>query len=169
MGFSTRGVMAKILSWHFHHLNIVGFLLKRRPTKGGSRAPQDPPPYAPAMVCLGTASEWLKEIFLTQPPQNHYHIISMEFLQSFLKWQFARCAKCSVLSWARHLAAVIHNWFSHLRHKAWLEVDQRFLEFYFPLLPLQSFVVFCLQAKAKPKFCLQGPTNAKSCRQNFLC
>ena len=40
---------AKILSWRFHHLNIVGCLLKRRPTKGGSRAPQDPPPssYAP--------------------------------------------------------------------------------------------------------------------------
>ena len=35
---------AKILSWHFRHLNIVGCLLKRRPTKGGSRAPQDPPP-----------------------------------------------------------------------------------------------------------------------------
>ena len=26
---------AKILSWHFRHLNIVGCLLKRRPTKGG--------------------------------------------------------------------------------------------------------------------------------------
>ena len=39
---------AKILSWRFHHLNIVGCLLKTRPTKGGSRAPQDPPPgYAP--------------------------------------------------------------------------------------------------------------------------
>ena len=25
------------------HLNIVGCLLKRRPTKGESRAPQDPP------------------------------------------------------------------------------------------------------------------------------
>ena len=34
---------AKILSWRFCHLNIVGCLLKRRPTKGGSRAPQDPP------------------------------------------------------------------------------------------------------------------------------
>ena len=33
---------AKILSWRFRHLNIVGCLLKRRPTKGGgSRAPQD--------------------------------------------------------------------------------------------------------------------------------
>ena len=41
---------AKILSWRFRHLNIEGCLLKRRPTKGGSRAPQDPPPptsYAP--------------------------------------------------------------------------------------------------------------------------
>ena len=43
---------AKILSWRFRHLNIVGCLLKRRPTKGGSRAPQDPPPpsYAPDSV-----------------------------------------------------------------------------------------------------------------------
>ena len=38
---------AKVLSWRFRHLNIVGCLLKRRPTKGGSRAPQDPPSYAP--------------------------------------------------------------------------------------------------------------------------
>ena len=37
----------KILSWRFRPLNIVGCLLKRRPTKGGSRAPQDPPSYAP--------------------------------------------------------------------------------------------------------------------------
>ena len=37
---------AKILLWRFRHLNIVGCLLKRRPTKGGSRAPQDPPSYA---------------------------------------------------------------------------------------------------------------------------
>ena len=34
---------AKILSWRFCHLNIVGCFLKRRPTKEGSRAPQDPP------------------------------------------------------------------------------------------------------------------------------
>ena len=39
---------AKILSWRFRHLNIVGCLLKRKPNKGGSRAPQDSPPsYAP--------------------------------------------------------------------------------------------------------------------------
>ena len=34
---------AKMLSWRFRHLNVVGCLLKKRPTKGGgSRAPQDP-------------------------------------------------------------------------------------------------------------------------------
>ena len=38
---------AKILSWRFCHLNIVGYLLKRRPTKGGSRAPKDTPPATP--------------------------------------------------------------------------------------------------------------------------
>ena len=44
---------AKILSWRFRHLNIVGCLLKRRPTKGGSRAPQDPPrPPAPQATPL---------------------------------------------------------------------------------------------------------------------
>ena len=45
---------AKISSWRFRHLNIVGCLLKRRPTKGGggSRAPQDPPSYAPVAVLL---------------------------------------------------------------------------------------------------------------------
>ena len=41
---------AKILSWRFRHLNIVGCLLKRRPTKGGSRAPQDPPPPPPHLA-----------------------------------------------------------------------------------------------------------------------
>ena len=47
VGFSTMAFTAKILSWRFRHLNIVGCLLKRRPTKGGSRAPQDPPSYTP--------------------------------------------------------------------------------------------------------------------------
>ena len=45
---------AKILSWRFRHLNIVGCLLKGRPTKGGggggSRAPQDPLPLATPLV-----------------------------------------------------------------------------------------------------------------------
>ena len=36
VGFSTVAFTAKILSWRFRHLNIVGCLLKRRPTKGGS-------------------------------------------------------------------------------------------------------------------------------------
>ena len=37
---------AMTLSQGFRHLNIVGCLFKRGPTKGGgvSRAPQDPPP-----------------------------------------------------------------------------------------------------------------------------
>ena len=44
---------AKILSWRFRHLNIVGCLLKRRPTKGESRAPQElPPGYAPELSVL---------------------------------------------------------------------------------------------------------------------
>ena len=41
---------AKILSWRFCHLNIVGCLLKRRPTKGGSRAPKDPPLLRPCTL-----------------------------------------------------------------------------------------------------------------------
>ena len=41
---------AKILSWRFRHLNIVGCLLKRRPTKGGHGHPSFPPSYAPAMT-----------------------------------------------------------------------------------------------------------------------
>ena len=41
---------AKILSWRFRHLNIVGCLLKRRPTKGGHGHPRTPPSYAPANV-----------------------------------------------------------------------------------------------------------------------
>ena len=40
---------AKILSWRFRHLNIVGCLLKERPTKGGggggvTGTPGPPPP-----------------------------------------------------------------------------------------------------------------------------
>ena len=52
MGFSTMAFTARILSWRFRHLNIIGCMLKRRPTKGGSRAPQDrrpPPNYAPVV------------------------------------------------------------------------------------------------------------------------
>ena len=39
----------------YSSLNIVGCLLKRRPTKGGSRAPQDPPSYAPVLTSLGAS------------------------------------------------------------------------------------------------------------------
>ena len=43
---------AKILSWRFRHLNIVGCLLKRRPAKGGHGHPRtpSPPSYAPVRV-----------------------------------------------------------------------------------------------------------------------
>ena len=52
VGFSTMAFTAKILSWRFRHLNIVGCLLKRSPTKGGDHGhPRTPPPppssYAP--------------------------------------------------------------------------------------------------------------------------
>ena len=50
VGFSTMAFTAKILSWRFRQLNIVGCLLKRRPTKGGSRAPQDPPLATPLLL-----------------------------------------------------------------------------------------------------------------------
>ena len=47
---------AKILSWRFRHLNIVGCLLKRRPTKGGvTGTPGRPSPrFAPVFIdkCL---------------------------------------------------------------------------------------------------------------------
>ena len=58
VGFSTMAFTAKILSWRFRHLNIVGCLLKRRPTKGGggSRAPQDPPSYAPVIPLVITSN-----------------------------------------------------------------------------------------------------------------
>ena len=51
MGFSTKAFMAKILSWRFRYLNIVGCLFKRRPTKGGvSGTPGPPlPSYAPGL------------------------------------------------------------------------------------------------------------------------
>ena len=44
VSFSTMAFTAKTLSWRSRHLNIAGCLLKRGPTKGGLRAPQDPPP-----------------------------------------------------------------------------------------------------------------------------
>ena len=44
VGFSTMAFTVKILSWRFRHLNIVGCLLKRRPTKGGHGHPRTPPP-----------------------------------------------------------------------------------------------------------------------------
>ena len=43
---------AKILSWRFRHLNIVGCFLKRRPTKGDHGQPRTPPPPPPPATSL---------------------------------------------------------------------------------------------------------------------
>ena len=43
---------AKILSWRFRHLNIVGCLLKRRPIKEGSRHPRTPPTLATPLTTV---------------------------------------------------------------------------------------------------------------------
>ena len=43
---------AKILSWRFYHLNIVGCLFKRRPTQGRvTGTPGPPPPPATPLIC----------------------------------------------------------------------------------------------------------------------
>ena len=48
VGFWTMAFTAKIWSWRFRHLDIVGCLLKRRPTGGGGGHghPRTPPSYA---------------------------------------------------------------------------------------------------------------------------
>ena len=43
---------AKILSWRFRHLNIVGCLLKRRPTKGGGGTGTPGPPLATPLCSM---------------------------------------------------------------------------------------------------------------------
>ena len=59
VGFSTMAsFMAKILSWRFRQLNIVGCLLKRRPTKGGHGHPKTPPSHAPVFFGVGEAHHW---------------------------------------------------------------------------------------------------------------
>ena len=68
---------AKILSWRFRHLNIAGCLLKRRPTKGGSRAPQDLP--------LATPLDNVKtKPRLAEVAAHHGGI--MQFLSLTLSW-----------------------------------------------------------------------------------
>ena len=80
--------MAKILSWRFHHLNIVGCLLKRRPTKGGSRAPQDPPSYAPEVVillkCRGLIFFYLHNSHFTISFSYRFQILNLYMLKYYL-------------------------------------------------------------------------------------
>ena len=52
VGFSTMAFTAKILSWRFRQLNIVGCLLKRRLTKGGGGAPGHGHPRTPLATPL---------------------------------------------------------------------------------------------------------------------
>ena len=47
---------AKILSWRFRHLNIVGCLIKRRPTKGGQGHPRNPPLVTPLRATININS-----------------------------------------------------------------------------------------------------------------
>ena len=61
VGFSTMAFTAKILSWRFHHLNIVGCLLKRRPTKGGGGHGHPRTPLATPLLFQAIFFEWFKE------------------------------------------------------------------------------------------------------------
>ena len=59
VGFSTMASFtAKILSWRFRQLNIVGCLLKRRPTKGGHGHPRTPPSYVPVFFGVREMHHW---------------------------------------------------------------------------------------------------------------
>ena len=81
---------AKILSWRFHHLNIVGCLLKRRPTKGGSWAPQDPPPpsYAPVdnKQCVVLLVMDLSAAFVTVDHKILLHRLRSAYVASVLSY-----------------------------------------------------------------------------------
>ena len=51
---------AKILSWRFRYLNIVGCLLKRRPTEGGVMGTPGPPLAMP--LCNVQFMSWIGPI-----------------------------------------------------------------------------------------------------------
>ena len=77
--------MAKILSWRFRQLNIVGCLLKRRPTKGGHGHPKTPPSHAPVFFGVGEAHHWwlLFQVAATWPI---WRIMQIE--QGIIHWGF---------------------------------------------------------------------------------
>ena len=68
---------AKMLSWRFRHLNIVGCLLKRRPTKGGGGHGHPNTPLATPLSELFDKSRrhfpsWLTQCLLCQHPSLVY-------------------------------------------------------------------------------------------------
>ena len=54
---------AKILSWHFCQLNIVGCLLKRRPTKGGGHGHPRTPLATPLVGNVKCVEYWRKTLY----------------------------------------------------------------------------------------------------------
>ena len=83
---------AKMLSWRFRHLNIVGCLVKRRPTKGGggSRAPQDPPSYAPdVQMVLKSLLPKVKTMQLfRRTPQKETLIVKKRHISQFKEFNW---------------------------------------------------------------------------------
>ena len=77
--------MAKILSWRFRQLNIVGCLLKRRPTKGGHGHPRTPPSYVPVFFGVREMHHWwlLFQVAATWPI---WRIMQIE--QGIIHWGF---------------------------------------------------------------------------------
>ena len=74
---------AKILSWRFRHPNIVGCLIKRRPTKGGHGHPRTPPPLATPLLLLNSLLWSWSFSGLRNVPCDAF---SLKWLQISLGW-----------------------------------------------------------------------------------
>ena len=96
---------AKILSWRFRHLNIVGCLLKRRPTKGGSQAPQDPPQLRPWFYLSQLSSVLQSRMLLVQSPGSDQHLRSLHKKCSSTAAGFAQSVECWIAE--QDIAALI--------------------------------------------------------------
>ena len=104
---------ATILSWRFRHLNIVGCLLKRRPTKGGSRAPQDPPSYAPVTsVCF---YEYDNRLFACWRHFTHYqNPLNPGLHQGFYQLSYKIQQSIALSPYARESKTVLDSGFHAL-------------------------------------------------------